>query len=106
MNRIITSLLIIFIFSMHSAWAMGVHADSSHVENLTSHIEADHHNSMDKEMQKACDDAHGCHISAHATGLFSIMALTLHKTQSNIDTSIKLSKYSYSQATPQLPPKV
>ena len=107
MNRIVASLLIIFIFSMHSAWAIGVHADSNHVVSLVKHIEADHHSSAtDIDTQKNCDDDHGCHISAHVAGLVSTSTFVLHKTQSSIDTNVKLSKYSYSQTIPQRPPKV
>ena len=104
MNRIIASLLIVFIFSMHSAWAIGVHGDSNHVIDSTSHVESSYHKTADNS-DEDCGD-HGCHISAHATGLFSIFDLVLGDHQQDTDTTIKLSRYFYSQIPPQRPPKV
>jgi len=108
MNRIIASLLILMIFSMHSAWAISVHSDSEHDIDLSSHIKSGYQDAIDNttlsDGDEGCDEHH-CHLSSHATGLFSLFSLTVNPIQQSIDTTVILSDYLHSQATPQRPPK-
>ena len=105
MNRLLTSFLIVLIFSMHSAWAIGKHVDSSLMTESVSHTAEYSIKATSDKIADHCND-HCCHISAHATGLFSVLSFALGTSQQDIDTSIKLSKYFYLQTTPQRPPKV
>lgn len=106
MNQIIAKFLILLIFSMHSAWAISVHIDSEHDIDLSSHM-TDHQPEAENTLSdsdKSCNEHH-CHISSHATALFSLFSLVLTPSQQVIDSTVIPSRYLYSQTTPQRPPK-
>ena len=105
MNRLLSLCLILLIFSTHSAWAMGKYVDSSLMTKSVSQIEGQSTEATNDKVSDHCDD-HCGHISAHATGLFSVLSFALNTSRQEVDTSIKLSKYFHSQTTPQRPPKV
>jgi hypothetical protein len=106
MNRSIASLLIIFILSMHSAWAIGASAGITHLlDSNNTHLVNQHQQSVDNSDAKDCEK-HGCHISAHATGIFSDFNFALSNNEQDLDATVKQSHYFYSQTTPQRPPKV
>ena len=106
MNRIVASLLITFIFSMHSAWAIGVHTDSNHMIDSSSYIEThnDHASDTNIVADKNCEE-YGCHLSVHATGLFSALNLSIVNQQQSLDSCIKHPTYCHLSTTPQRPPK-
>jgi hypothetical protein len=108
MNRILSTFLILLLFAMHSAWAISVHIDVEHNIDLSSHhIESVHQSVADQSLSdadKGCDE-HNCHISSHATALFSYFNLSLTPSQQYIDKTVTQSRYFYAQTTPQRPPK-
>ena len=108
MNRIISILLMFLLFAMHSAWAISMHIDIEHNIDLSSHhIESNHQSTIEQSLSdtdKGCDE-HNCHISSHATALFSYFNLSLTPARQYIDITVTQSHYFFSQATPQRPPK-